>query len=237
MVSALLLTGIFLAITILLGYLAFKKIFKIANTVFTVIMLALTIVSIWLYFDSNSIRDKMVEEKIFILEHDNGIYAAFVHKDTPAPIVLKDLSAEREAFANGDRDGVRGERALLFKATRSTFQNIEVVNVDNYTLTKDWVFNQFTNENARQDYADEVKSILGLPIGQEVTPPDVTAEEFRGMLFAALVNDYLAENTIIDAINNGEIDVYPKSITFWVIGILPKSLLKYVVDTEDVSGA
>jgi len=236
MVSALLLTGIFLAISVLLGYLASKKIFKLANTIFTVVMLALTLVSVWMYFDAEAVREKMMEEKIFILEHEDGIEAAFIHKDTPTPTVLKDISAERAAFAAGDRDGVIGDRVLLFKANHDTFRDLQEVHVDNYTFTKDWVFFQLTNDNARQEYADEVKVFLGLPVGQEVQPPNVTDEEFRGMLFAALINDYLSENTVIDALNAGDLEVYPLSITFWVIKKLPKSMLNYIIDTEDVSG-
>ena len=95
MVSALIIAVVFFIIAALLSYLAVKKIFRGITTVFTVIMLALTLFSGWLYFDSLALRSSFSEEKLFILDEGGELIAAFVHKDSPSPIILQDLSGER----------------------------------------------------------------------------------------------------------------------------------------------
>lgn len=234
MASALILAVIFFVISALLSYLAVKKVFRGITTIFTVLMLALTLFTGWLYFDSLGLRDSFTQEKLFILDEGGELIAAFVHKDSPSPVIVQDLTAEREAYRQGDLKATLGNRELLFITTQQTFNDVQLVHLEDITLSKDLVSHLLRQDDARQAYVDAIREQRQIPPEQQIQPLDVSPEELRSLLFAALVNDYLSTTSTVEALNRREITAYPDRITFWTVRVMPASLLELVVDTGEI---
>ncbi|MBI4144584.1 hypothetical protein HY493_00065 [Candidatus Woesearchaeota archaeon] len=231
MASAITLTIIFLVISVILGFLAARKVFRIANTVFTIVAFGLTLASLALYLDAQNVQERMMGDKLFVLD-DDGLKAAFIYRDQPTPVLLSDISAERDAYSSDDLDNVLRGRGILFIATPETFASVTQVTIEKTTFETSFVLEALKQADPRQAYAAKVRETANVPIGQEVKLPDVSAEEFKGLLFASLINAYLGQTTITDAIRAGALRAHPSGFTFWAIKNLPKGLLKFVISDE-----
>lgn len=232
MASAIVITVIFLAISLVLGFLAARKVFRIANTIFTIVAFGLTLASLALYLDAQNVQERMAGDKLFALDNDGELEAAFVYRDQPAPVLLSDLAAEREAYKSNDLENVLRGRGILFIATPETFSGLSQVTVEKMTFDTSFVLYALSQADPRQAYAAKVRELANVPIGQEVRLPDVSAEEFKGLLLAALINEYLGKTTITDAIKTGTLTPYPSGFMFWAIRNLPQGVLRFVISDE-----
>jgi|GEM_PF-4190658 len=227
------LAGIFVVISAFLAYFAIKKVFRLASTVLTIVALALAIVVFGISYDVQRFQGQLAtDDKLFVLEEDGVLKAAFVHRNQPAPLLLSDLSAEREALVAGDLKALKGERALVIITKPAAYANVDAVDINGNKLPAQTILAMLAKDDPRQDYIAEIRRINNIPPGQEVYMPEVNVNEFKGVLLAALVNEYLHAHSLVQGVHDGHVRVYPSSITTWVMDTLPYPVLKYILQVN-----
>jgi hypothetical protein len=236
MVNPYVLTGIFFAISIVLSALAYYKVFRIANTVLTILGLALAIGSLALSYDSQQFEQQLAYgTKLFVLDDKGTMLGAFVHDNSPMPGVINDTSALRAAYSTGDfKTALDGNNVMLI-LNPGAFDSIPFVHIDGLNLSSKRALELMAEADPRMDYAKEVRTAAHVPIGQEIQLPDTTADAFKGLLLAAMVNDFLQAHALVKSINAGTARAYPGSITTRTIRILPYPVLRYVINVDGAS--
>lgn len=225
---ALVITLVFLGISILLALFAQKKVFRTLNTIFTTLSLLLALFSIALYFDGLHIQQQLAGDKLFAFFDGETLHAAFYQNEQP--VFIEDLSNQRVAFAARDYATLRNGRMLLLTTPR-TFDTLTTVTLGDYTLTKDNALALITSKNIIADYTATVRELTHIPENQDIKLP-FTADELHGLVFAALISEYLKTTTFINGVNAGELRVIPQGMTFWLVSIVPEAWLPYLVEAS-----
>lgn len=225
---ALVITLSFLGISVLLALFAQKKIFRTLNTVFTTISLLLALFSVALYVDGLNIQQQLAGDKLFVLGDGETLYAAFYQNQQPT--FIPDTSNQRVAFAAHDYSALREGRLLLI-ANPHTFDTITSVQLGDYTLTRDKAMSLVQSKHIITDYTLTVRELAHIPDNQDIKLP-FTADELHGLVFAALISEYLKNTTFIDAVNAQNLHIVPQGMTFWLVSIVPKQWLPYLVEAS-----
>ncbi len=227
--TALIITLSFLGVSIILSLLAHKRVFRTINTVFTTISLILALFSIALYVDGISVQKQLAGEKLFVLGEGDTLQAAFYHGTQP--VFIADTSSQRVAFAAHDYTSLRDERLMVI-AHPSTFLTLTDIHLGDYTLSREKVLALIISDNIVVEYTDAIHDAANLPENQQLKVSDSTPDELRGLLFGALISDYLNATTFANAVNEGTFTVVPQGMTFWLVSIVPKTVLPYLIEAN-----
>ena len=233
MLAPFILATVFFVIAGVLTYFAVKQVFKVISTVLTIIALACAIVLFGITYDTQNFQEQLaMSVKLFVYEHD-GFMAAFVHQNKPAPLLLADVSAEKSAFEAQNWKDLKGDRALVFVLRREAFVEMTDVKINGNTFQSETILDLLEMGNPRDGYIAEVRRITNIPPGQEVKMDAIGTNELKGILLAALVNEYLHSQSLVRGVHDSNVDVYPSSITTWVMENVPYFLLKYILRIEN----
>jgi hypothetical protein len=224
---------VFVAVSATLIIFALRKAFRLVTVLITIVALALVSAALVLSYDLQQFQSKLSSsDKLFVLAQDNELRAAFVHQNEPTPLLLNNTSSEREALARGDTIGLQDGRALVIVMTPEAFADVGQVKLDDKSMDAETLLGMLAKDSTRLAYVEEIRRRDHLPDDEPVILADITEDRFRGLLFAALTNEYLHSQSLARSVNEGTVRVYPESPTTWMMERAPYWVLKYLLQVE-----
>jgi energy-coupling factor transporter transmembrane protein EcfT len=235
--TSLIVTGIIILVVIIVFYYLLFKLAKKAAKWVLFISIALLIIST--FFGINLLNDakEFQEEfpkaqKLFILKDDNQLLAGFEGKLTDSDEVVhfvteKELTEYQQAYDNGDLETIRGDNFKLFITDASTFDDTQTIDAIQSENTLD---ESVTTYIQQEDLTDtpQVRSFIRRTFTDEYNV--TTDQEARGLLFVQM---YSASGTdpsdLIIQLQSGDVIVYPETITFKVLEVIPPEIVEGLV--------
>lgn len=222
------LTGILILVSVLglfAVYRIIKKVFKILATVILVVSIVLGLLTILLYQDVQELQEKFpTENKLFILELDEEIKAAFiVGAEGTEPIFIEDLSTMNKANKIKDYPTMLGDNYILFlyKEKDITAKKINIVDQD---FEKEFVIQMLKSNTPNDLFRKRLDEINGR--GDFVIKGAETDNEFKALLFSALFLEQ--QDSFLDQAKT--IFVYPQITAFKILKYIPTRLTNIIGD-------
>jgi hypothetical protein len=232
MPSPITLALIFLGISIIFSVLAIYKIFRIINAVMTLFFLVFSLGSFYMAYDVQQLQETLsVEPQMFIFDDDGYLATAFVSVNSSTPTAPDNINELRAQYGDVGPADLKGPATYVFVTTPETFEHISNVTIGEYVFEKEFIYTALSQEDPRQLYVDKILE-LNPELGRTtaVSLPDLPAEDFKSLLFAALSAEYLSNTNMAVGVSNGDIVPYPDSFTFKVLKKMPKPVLGLIIN-------
>ena len=235
-------------IVLLVVIFLWKGIKKVAAWVLLIILaLALfgTIFSLDVFKDVTDLAQNLpTARKLFVLKDDSTLHTAFessaLNANALSFIDQKTIASFQSSYAKGDLNTIRGSYyklvivdAAALTSNKLTVNNneiavadvLEAIRADN---TRERVVQFIIKEKSLPDTA-ETKRYVQEQLGSSIK----TDADMRATLFVQLIADAVARNPLFvtRGLASNTIIVYPETITFKVLKILPESIAQKLVQS------
>jgi len=212
---------------------------KVGGVIATILSIVLIIAAVMLARDAIDLQQNMkTGDKKFLLEIDHRLEAGitignvyeFEKQETFA--FLEDIYELNEYYIDERYDELLGDSYKLFIFKKEAFADVDTVKFNAIELTPEEAFQIIEHFDEREEFARvtgvEMKFIEAL------YDSDNKLETF---LFARLIFSPLEQEGpfwLIKNIKNGNIVIYPKTITFVLAKLIPNSVFENMLTTEQV---
>ncbi|MBT3407120.1 hypothetical protein HN415_00385, partial [Candidatus Woesearchaeota archaeon] len=199
--------------------------------------------SLILYMDYTSLRDGFGEEKTMFILEDNGVILTGLTSEKNEEIIYHVFTTEEliiinEKFKDDNLKEVKGESKRLFIVNVNFFDALDedVTFVGQYVdkMKKETIKKVMVSATPLESYID--LSIINDSIKDEekvnLSEEFRTDEDFRSSLFLLSTNEILEEKGvkyIYKEYKNGNVVVYPKTMVFFLIKVMPSWLMNLVL--------
>lgn len=237
---------------ILIGIIIFKIIGKIVKTL-SILMSILTIVmligGIFVYLDAKDLKENFsVEKKLFVLDYDDVLLSGFTLKDMavdgmPEVLSKEVLSEYSNYYSNNDMKSIQGEeyyKVFVFK--KELFDDVLEMDIGNVKLSKYDIDAILVSNDALNLVVDKMLMSQGVPLDntkyrEEISKELKSNEAVKGLLVAGLFAKKSKEPTFIfEGLQNETVMVYPETIIFKLIKIVPFNYMSKFVDMGSEDG-
>jgi hypothetical protein len=183
----------------------------------------------WVYMDYVQLQNGMAgEQKVFVFTDSGRLLAAFDVTTGPAT-PRSDLTLERVAYRVGDYRQLQGNAFKLIIMGRSSFPDVQAINISGVFMTKDEVFAMLDNGSVKAAFVARYSQAHNIAIAALTTDKLGTDDTMAGVLFAAMVAEQAKAGNIIMMTRDGRVTLYPETIVLRLITMLPANVLPYVI--------
>ncbi|MEM4254487.1 MAG: hypothetical protein QXR48_03845 [Candidatus Woesearchaeota archaeon] len=230
-----LLVGIVIAVLIVWAAIRILK--GVVRTVFSLaVVLAVVVFGIWVLSDINDLKNHFYEdEKLFVLDIDGKVAGAFtLARSSEIPSTIKDLAQIRQYYPDLGKIRNKYYKVIVLKWELVA----DNVVLENFEALSDELKTALVSESPKEFFIDKTAGKLGKTARSVAkTTADViypTEDSFRSAMFALLAAKPLSEHeTMLKAIKNNTAIIYPETITFKLLRMLPEGVAaKMVVPAE-----
>ena len=213
----------FILITILIRLLS-----GIVRTVVTVSFIAAVVVfGILLVNDISDVQKNLpTADKVYVLEMQNNVVAAFSVGKTGIPSITTDLASVQEMLDTKDYDALKGNARWLLVYDWKAFDSVDAVTAGQFSLSHSQIESMLTAPSATgwlaENYVPGVGSDIASSIIKQIFPTD---EYAKGIAFVLSIQQG-GPKEFMESVSDGTLIVHPDSLTFKLIRILPQSLLE-----------
>ena len=203
---------------ILLAVLLFKlikNVFKVIVTLVGILVVLSLVFSVVVFTDVKDITEGMQnQEKLFLFEHDGEFVTGFSGISLENVSFLNEEKLGEYNTKNDDLDYLLGESFNLFIINSDAFEDIDKIKFEDNDLSKKEAFELIEST----DLGDE----LGL---------EGSDKEIKGAIFAVLLGESIERDKlfIFKQFKEGNLVVYPETITFKIIENIPMSLVDNLI--------
>lgn len=170
------------------------------------------------------------DEKLFVLEIDGNVGGAFLMGGAGIPDPLTDLRGIRSGYP--DLAMIQGNAyKVIVMDWPVVADDLELVG---FRATAQELRNALLSENPKQLFIDKAVEEYGADaLGQIKLQADTlypTRDSFAGTVFALLANKPLSNpDVFLSGLKSGSIVVFPETVTFKILGILPEGVARALV--------
>jgi energy-coupling factor transporter transmembrane protein EcfT len=227
-------------------------IFKITKTVFKAIMftvalffLILIVFGIVIIQDAKSIKDDFpTKPSLYLFEYPEGKLSAGMYgvlsSDLGSMHFVKQeqLALYQLSFEKNDLKSIKGNNYRLFIVKENTFDSLETLNIsETEVISREQFFTVIGSENSIDEYIklrvganppENIKTALKNTLAQSNINTDA---ELRGMFLLVGLGSMIEKQGSLSLIQNmkdGKLIVYPKTIIFDILEVLPVSTIQSI---------
>ena len=217
-----------------------KQFFKLIAGLWSILFIIVIILGVFLYFDIKDLNSNFdTAEKVILLKENGNILTGFMFSDNSKNTVFyKDISEINNAFKAKNYAKIKGETYKLLIAQKSLFSDIELIDVIGYPIERETLFAYLNDQTPRNKAAEDISKENSVPkalVTKEIEKNFATEDEFKGYLFAKAVGRVLegkGTNFVILSYKKGDIEVYPETISFKMIDLLPQIIFDKFFEEE-----
>ena len=201
-----------------------------------VVALVSIIVGILLVNDMAEFRKQFYEKgSVIYLDIDHRIESGFIVENareeaTFNPVPLSELYDVTESYIDEQYAPILKGTSKVFVFTEKAFDEAKFARVDAYHIEKDNVLALLKSH----ELLDDFPTVTGLPV-EKVFGSGKNADDLRWKLFARLVFTQVEDKGpifLLHGIRRGTVKVYPKTISFYVLPLLPESIIDWLASPE-----
>ncbi len=216
-----------IVVVLIIGFLLrmLKGAVKLVATLFVIAVLVGG--ALWIFNDMNSLRKHFYQDdKMFLLEIDDEIAAGFRLGATGIPVPL---SGARDLDGKPDEWGFEDEYYKVIIITWPVVAgNIELAG---FSANKDELKQALLSEHPKHLFIEKGTAALGLKARDQLKLQADTLypneDLFAGTIFAVLAEKPLSNpDLMFKGMKEGTVRIYPETITFKILKILPDSFNK-----------
>jgi len=217
------------------------KIISIIGLILTIIISIFGFVALK---DAMEFKEKFpVEPNLFLLVDNTDILAGaknLMHEDDPIPITSEEKTVFQQFIDNNDYESLIGRNYKVFLVQMSTFdkapegeigdtgftkkQAIEALEEDS---TKDWFIDMSLEKmDIPEELRDRAREQLEEEAFEEEAPDEEALRSNMFFLLLAAISETEGPTFIIKEYQAENIDVYPETILFKFIKIVPESVVE-----------
>ena len=223
----------------LIALVIFIFILKIVHNVikaffYTALLMFILFISLgyWVYNDTLDLKDHFINSsKIFLLEDKNGIIAGIsVHQDEKEYITETIAEDYSNNIVNDDYNGILGDKYKLFVLNMDIFSRIETVNLFGKEISKGDFFMIMESENPKvtlNNYFSADDPVFTMMLAGSKDDADIKSRVFSHISGRLISKDPLL---LLNSYREGEIVIYPETITFKLIKYLPINAVKRIIE-------
>lgn len=221
--------GVFIILAVAVWYivgLVAKGLRLVISSLLLIILFAFVL---YLYWDATSLQTNFGSQpKLFVYTDQNQLLAGF-DLTVGTPTIRQDLTRERNAYAAGDLEQLKGSAYKLLIFNRQSFANVTSANLGEVTLTHDQALDLLASSNAKKDYVThytQQNKLNNTVINDQALVSD---DNVKGLVFAALVSQLGKQSDITLMTRTGAISIYPETLSLKLIRLLPDQILPYFI--------
>ena len=223
----------------LIALVIFIFILKIVHNVikaffYTALLMFILFISLgyWVYNDTLDLKDHFINSsKIFLLEDKNGIIAGIsVHQDEKEYITETIAEDYSNNIVNDDYNGILGDKYKLFVLNMDIFSRIETVNLFGKEISKGDFFMIMESENPKvtlNNFFSADDPVFTMTLAGSKDDADVKSRVFSYISGRLISKD---PSLLLDSYREGDIVIYPETITFKLIKYMPNNVVKRIVE-------
>lgn len=237
-------------IVLILYIIAIVLIFKFVKGIIKAIFLALSLLiiilvvcGVFIAIDLKDIQDNMqTKQNIFLFEKDNilkaGIYWSLDGKSQPGFPAKEDIDSYSSALASNNLKEIKGDYYKVIFVNENAFAALSEIKSNQVSYTKQQLIDALNSENSidsfiKSSQKDVTKEQLAVLRPQLMQSMNIKSdEEFKGLLFAMLFKAAVEQqgaSFILDQYKEGNVKVYPETIVFKALKLVPSSVVKKAI--------
>ena len=237
-------------IVLILYIIAIVLIFKFVKGVIKSIFLALSLLiiilvvfGVFVAIDLKDIQDNMqTSQNLFLLEKNNkinaGISWSLDGKTQPVFVTKESIDSYSAALSSNNLKEIQGDYYKVILIDEKSFDSIDEISNGQTSYTRQQIINLLNSDAPLDEFI--MSSQKGITKDQiAVLKPQLmqtmkikSDEEFKGFLFAMLFSAALEQKGsifILDQYKEGNIKVYPETIVFRTLKVIPSSIIEKAV--------
>ncbi|MFC1800994.1 hypothetical protein ACFLZB_00830 [Nanoarchaeota archaeon] len=247
MLISLIIVGIIFLVVLAILFKFAKKAFKIVFIASLVLGVVLTILGFFIYQDAMELKDQFpVEEKLVLLEHQDQILAGFQGKLNEGEdiILIDDIQPIQEEYQQEQLEEILGSNYKILIINSQAFENVNTVYLADKDRPREEIISYLESETALDDFIVNYLQESGVPVTEETKAQALqdmksqqaieTDDEFKAILFGQLLQETMEDQGqlfIIFQLKNNNLEIYPETIIFKIIKILPLGIVEDLTKT------
>jgi hypothetical protein len=207
----------------------------IARTVVGLLLVAAVVgLGVWIMIDANNLSQHFYQDdKLFILDIDSIPAGAFVLGSSKIPVPIGDLSQIKAEYP--DLAKLKGS---YYKVVVLDWSIVEAdIDILNFKAGADEIRSALLSSNPRQLFVEKTSKALGGGMIADLTAQVLTMypsnDFFASSMFTILAAKPLQDSDFMFAgIKNEKVIIYPETIIFKIIKLLPEEMSKALVPAK-----
>jgi hypothetical protein len=206
-----------------------KKVVRI--TILVIICILVLSASIYVMKDANDLRkDFLLAEKLLLLDLNGDIVAGVINKDVSEPVPLNSLDDLNEAYHEKNYEDMLNKHYKLLVFDWDSFKDLEYIEYDDDTISLEDINKIMKSENPKDFFIDRLVEKKGEPmrsvIAEQVEDMFPTDDFLRSVIFGFMIAKSFEKRTVFDDYVNGNVFIFPETITLRSLKILPISWMR-----------
>jgi len=206
-------------VIILIAYFILKRIVKAIFIAGIVLTIAAIILGIAVFFDMRDIQSNFqTSPKLMLMEHNNEVVAGFIAEEEATSLTKEQILVFSDYLKADDYKKLLGENYKVLTYSVDLIESFDdfSITILGTTFYKSEIVKIMKNEGKAKYWAEELFI--------------TDYYELRNFLFSEIINQKLSgtENIIyfVDGLKTEEIKIYPESVVFKTIKVIPTSWVK-----------
>ncbi|MBD3313015.1 hypothetical protein GF345_01075 [Candidatus Woesearchaeota archaeon] len=222
-----------------MGYL--RETLKILSIISIAAVIVISIFGILAVMDANDFKEKFPEEpNLFLLVEEGDILAGaknLMHPTEPEPITSEEAAVYQQLLDSSGYDSIVGKNYKVFLVSMDTFDSLAEGEIADSGFTKEDAVEALHNDDLRAWLIDKSLEQAEIPdeyhdrVMQQLEEEIPSEQDIRASMFFLLLGGASQESGpafIIKEFKNGNIEVYPETMLFRFIKIVPESAVDMI---------
>lgn len=237
--------GLILIIAAVLIFLFLKKVVKTILFVLLISGMLLGAAGYFAYRDAMDLKENLLTARnLFLLEEDDELIAGFefsVKQKEPLILGISKLNVLNSNYREKDYKSMLEDNYKMFIFEREVFDEVDSVKMDSDVYPKEFIYRLFDADDAVEVFVDYQIEKKGFSEEfKENVRSDVTREfgdstHLKGVAFGVLfqtANEDRGPLFIIENYKEKHIMIYPETMAFKFVKILPLSWIKKIMGED-----
>ena len=224
---------------------AIGRTLKIVSLIGFIIAVLVSVFGFLALRDANDFKERLpVEPNIFLLVDGGDILAGaknMMHESNPEAVTEEEMAVYQQLLDNEDYKNLLGRNYKVFIVYTKAFGSTADAEIGDTGYTKDLILESLGSDSVRDLIIEKAIKETIIPKGlKDVARAQIegsmpSEQELRTMMFMLLLGAAAEEQGPIFLINEykaGNIDIYPETILFKFIGMVPESIIENIASGE-----
>ncbi|MBD3309907.1 hypothetical protein GF351_01675 [Candidatus Woesearchaeota archaeon] len=231
---------VFVLVVTILFYTFIRSVWKTFKFFLALVLIGMILLAISVFSDINDFKKNFPASSNLYLLQQSGKQSLItgytqIMAEEFSPLSQEQISAYEEMLSDKDYQSIRGDHYKLFIIDQQAFDDIESIALDQTEFSKKQADQLLASENARIGYLEmkqpETDILSRKKIADDMAASDT---EFKAYLFGQMLSSSLKKDPafIFKKNKEGSLRVYPETMSFRFMKILPVSLIDKVTTGE-----
>jgi len=238
---------IVLIVYIFLGLFLYAFTKSVRRTLFylaLILVVVTSIVGVFMFLDALKFKQHFAsDEKLFLLEENGKLLTGFsgtlFDESTDITFLTEEsLNNFQTYYSNQEYEKILGNKYKVFIFKLDIFSNVSYLETDYGTFDREFIFGLLRTVNPLDMFLEETQGTSNLPRDAKNNMLDAFNGQIglKGLFFGGLFATAIQEEGVMFIIREfqpGNIIIYPETVMFKFLKILPYAIIKDIVDKAE----